>query len=214
MIVIRPRRRQHQIAGMHRGPNAIHRRVTLLALDHEPDRGSRVAMRWRRFPWIHQLQARIHALGDQRRSLHGRILENQHAPFGFLRRDQLARFEQQRSHLLIAPQRGPCRRPRLLRNQIAQHLPQRSRMLLLQPLIILMPFSGRCRLGKKGQTTPSLPACSWPRVQVWEWTELSVPFFRTPPPRELSLPCCRSSRSSRRSRRPAQSGSRPPVSQC
>ena len=123
MIVKRPRRRDDEIAGMHRRALAVDGRIRAVAFDDKAQRRLAVPMARRDLTGKNELQSRVERMRDRRRAAQSRILQHEHAPLGFLCRDQRAGFEQMLAHDGIAPQRGHARRSRRLRNEIAQHLP-------------------------------------------------------------------------------------------
>jgi hypothetical protein len=55
-----------------------------------------------------QLQAGVQRLSDTRLARHGRVFENQHAPFGFFRRDDLPSLENALADCGVLPQRCSC----------------------------------------------------------------------------------------------------------
>jgi hypothetical protein len=83
-----PRRRDDEIAGMHRGALAVHGGIRAASFDDEAQRRLRMAMARRDFTRQEQLQAAIEAAGNRGLPAHPGILENQHAAHGFARRDQ------------------------------------------------------------------------------------------------------------------------------
>ena len=65
MIVERPRRRDDEIARMHRRALTIDRGVGAFALDHHAQRGLGVAMAGRNFARKDELQTGVQAVGDR-----------------------------------------------------------------------------------------------------------------------------------------------------
>ena len=135
MIVKRPGRRENEIARMHDDALAIDGGVGALALDNGAQGTRHVAVAAGEFARQHQLQPRINALRDTRSAGEAWILEHQDTALGFARGDQLARFHQERPHLVVSPERGNSGRMRPCADDFAEHLPQGSGVQLGDPLI-------------------------------------------------------------------------------
>ena len=124
VIVVRPRRRQDEVARVHRRALAVDGGVGALSLDDEPKRRGGVAVGARDFAGQDQLQARVQALRDARCAAQPGIFEDEDAPLGFLGGDEPPGFHQQRPQLVVPPERGHARRLRLARHD---GCPARSR---------------------------------------------------------------------------------------
>ena len=84
VVVIGPRRRQDEVARVHRRPLAFDGGVGAGALEHEPQRRRRVPMAARDLAGQDQLQPDVEAAGDARLAAQARVLEDEHAALGFL----------------------------------------------------------------------------------------------------------------------------------
>ena len=103
MIVPGSRRRDDEIAWMHRRALAVHGGVRAFAIDDEAQRRLRVPVARRHFAGQDQLQAAIERPRDARFTTQARILEHEHAPLRLLRRDQAAGLDDVRSNVVEAP---------------------------------------------------------------------------------------------------------------
>ena len=153
-----PAGRQDEIAWSHMGALAIHRRVAALALDNEPDRCRGVPVHRGHFPGHHQLQPGVKAVRDPGTPAEAGVFQHQHPALGFLRGDQFAGFEQQRTQLLVMPHRRQAGGFGLGCDQVAQHFPQRSRALDAEALIEFAPYIGNFRRYFRHSEPP--PPCS------------------------------------------------------
>src|SRR5690348_9998469 len=76
VVVIGPRGRQYEVAGMHGGALAIDSGVGAFAFDDEAQRGGGVPVAGGDFAWKHELHAGIDALRDARLPAQARVFEN------------------------------------------------------------------------------------------------------------------------------------------
>ena len=106
MIVIRPRRRENEVARVHHRPLPFDRRVGAGPLHDEAEGGGGVTMGRSHFAGQNQLEAGIQALCDAGLSAQARVLEHEHAALGFLCRQQAAGLEKQGPQLVIPPYDG------------------------------------------------------------------------------------------------------------
>ena len=97
--------RDDEVAGVHERALAVDGGVRALALQHEAQRRLRVAVRGRHLVRHDQLHAGIERGGDLRLSAQAGVLQDQHAPLGFLGGDQLAGFQHGRADFVEPPQR-------------------------------------------------------------------------------------------------------------
>ena len=125
MVVIGPRRREDEVARVHRRALAVHGGVGAGRFQHEPDRRLRVPMAMRDLARQDQLQAGIEASGRPRLPPGTGVFQDQDPALGLLRRQQPARLQQQRPHVVVAPHHRQGFRRRLGRDDRGQHLPQR-----------------------------------------------------------------------------------------
>ncbi len=135
VIVPLQRRRQHEIAGIHLEPLAVHRRGRAFALEHEAQRALAVAVLRRDFARQHELDPGIERVGDRGLVGQAGVLQHQHAALGFFGGDEVAGLEQQRTHIGEAPMRRLHRRHRLGRDEVPHHLPQRRHVPLRKPAV-------------------------------------------------------------------------------
>src|SRR3989442_1337278 len=142
VIVIRPRRRQDEVTGVHRRSFAFDGRICTIAFNDEAQRGRRVTVRRRNFSRKDKLKTRIQSVCDLRSILDPWICKNQYSAVGFLCRDQLSGFHKKWPHLFITPQSGNGAWPRLSRNDLSKSFPQWSGALALQPLVKFTEFVG------------------------------------------------------------------------
>jgi hypothetical protein len=149
MVVIGPRRRQDEIARVHGGALAIDGRVGAAAFDDEPQRGGGMTMATCRFARKNELQPGVQAVGDLRRAAKAGILQHEHPPLRFLRREQPSRFHQQRPHRIVAPERSNHLRRRCRREAQLEHLPQRPHVVRAEAVVELLPFRRQGRLGER-----------------------------------------------------------------
>ena len=92
VVVRRPVRGDHEVAGRHERLLALDRRIGALAVEHEADGGGDVAVDRRDLARQDHLDAGEQRVGGARLAPHGGILQDQHPALGLLGRDQSARF--------------------------------------------------------------------------------------------------------------------------
>ena len=105
VVVVGPRRRQNEVARVHRRPLAIDGGVGALTLDDQPKRGGGVAVGAGDFAGQDELQPGVQTLRDSRRAVQAGIFEDEDAPLGFLGGDEPSGFHQQRPQFVVAPER-------------------------------------------------------------------------------------------------------------
>ena len=208
VIVVGPRRRQDEIAGVHRRPLAVDGGVGAGALDDEAQRRGGVPMARRDLAGQDQLQAGVQALRDARLAAQ--------------RRDSRARARAARLPSASAAGRLPsaaaaARRSARARARVsgvgsggmilAEHLPERRGVLLIEPLVELLPLGRELRLGER--TWPCLVLSMMPYVLRLAAAPLSAAAPRALGGAHARPASCRCARWWRRSRRPARSGSTP-----
>ncbi len=128
---------------MHAHALAVDSGVGPRAFDDQPQRRLRVPVTRRNFAGEDQLPAGVKRVGDRRLAGNARVLENQHAAYRFLRRDQAAGLHQPRPHLAVFPQSRHTGRLRLARHQCAHHFPQRREMRRRDAAIVSFPLRAR-----------------------------------------------------------------------
>jgi hypothetical protein len=119
------RRRDDEVAGLHRGALAVDRGVGALAFEDEAQRRLAVPVGGRDVAGHHHLNSRKQRGCHLRLAAQARIFQDQHATLGFLRRDQLARFRHVVADRVELPEMRPARAFRLRRDDVAHHVPQR-----------------------------------------------------------------------------------------
>ena len=117
VVVPRHRRRDDEVAVVHRRPLAIDGRMRAVAFEHEAQRALRVPVRGSDFARQHQLHAGIEIGRDLRLSAQPGILENQHAALGFFGGDQAAGLNHRGANLRERPRRRLARADRLGRDE-------------------------------------------------------------------------------------------------
>jgi hypothetical protein len=125
MVVPGHRRRDDEVARLHRGALAVDGGVGALAFEHEAQRRLAVAMRRRNIARDDHLNAGKQRGRDPGLAAQAGILQHQHAPLGFLGRDQLAGFRHVVADGIEFPQMRPAGAARLRRDEVAEHGPQR-----------------------------------------------------------------------------------------
>src|SRR5262245_31678079 len=98
---------------------------------------------------LDELETGIEALCDLRRAANARILQHEHPPLGFLYGQQVARFHQQRTNLVVLPERRYDCRIRRREHEPVEHLPERCRMDAIQTVIERLSLGRRLRLDDK-----------------------------------------------------------------
>ncbi|MGY4354168.1 hypothetical protein ACVW0J_000661 [Bradyrhizobium sp. i1.7.7] len=126
--------------GLHRGALAVDRGVSALAFEHEAQRRLAVAVCGRDVAGHHHLHAGIERGRDFRLAAQAGVLQHQHAPLGFLGRDQSACFRHVVADDVEFPQMRPAGAPRLRRDQIAHHRPQRGEVFAVNLLVEGLAF--------------------------------------------------------------------------
>ena len=154
MIVPGHRRRDDEIAGLHRGALAVDRGVGALALEDEAQRRLAVPVRRRDVAGDHHLHAGKQRGRDLRLAAQSRIFQHQHPPLGFLGGDQLAGLGHVVADGVEFPQMRPAGAARLRRDQVAHHVPQRGEILAVDLLVERLAFR-RLLYGFHGE-----PPCS------------------------------------------------------
>src|SRR5262249_41644014 len=107
-----PARREDQITGVHGNALALDGRVCPFAFDDEPQRVRGVAVCWSDLAGRAYLQPAIERIGDVAGAGETRILQHEHATFGFFGSDELNRAQELRTHIPVAPDGGNGRRAR------------------------------------------------------------------------------------------------------
>jgi hypothetical protein len=138
-----PRGRHHEIARPHDHLLVIDRRVRAVAFHDEAKRRLRVAMLRRELAGHDELQSGEKRVRDLRAAAQPGILEQQHAPLGFLRADVLGRFHEVGTQLRIAPLVGDARGRGLAGHQALQPLPQRRHVERLDALVEILALGFR-----------------------------------------------------------------------
>ena len=90
VVVPRHRRRDDEVAVVHRRPLAVDGRVRAVALEHEAEGALRVPMRGSDLARQHELHPGVEVGGDLRLAAQPGILEDEHAAFGLLGGNQAA----------------------------------------------------------------------------------------------------------------------------
>jgi hypothetical protein len=129
VVVPCARRRDDEVARMHRRALAVDRRIRAFAFDDEAQRGLRMAMRGRDLARQDELQPAIERARDRRLAAQAGILEHEDAALRFLRRDEPAGLEHVRTDGFVAPERRHAGRPRLGNHEVAEHVPERGHVL-------------------------------------------------------------------------------------
>ena len=142
MVVPGHRRRDDEIAGLHRvrSPSTVVWRA--LAFEHEAQRRLAVAVGRGDVARDHHLHAGKQRGRDLRLAAQAGIFQHQHPPLGFLGGDQLAGFGHVVADGIELPQMRPAGAARLRRDQIAHHVPQRGEIFAVDLLVERLAFRG------------------------------------------------------------------------
>ena len=125
VVVVRPRRRDDEVAEAHRRPLAVDGRVRAFAVEDEAKRRLRVPVRGRHFAGQDELQAGVDRLRQARLAAQGGVLEHEDAPLGLLGGDEPPGLHDVLAQGGVAEVHRRDRTLRLRRHERAQHLPQR-----------------------------------------------------------------------------------------
>ena len=99
-----------------------------------------MTVRGRDFTRQDKLKPGVERIGRAGPSRQRRILEDQHAAFGFFRRYQIARFEEQGAHVGIAPDVGNGLGLWHPQEKVPKVLPQGREVMRRQPGVVLGPL--------------------------------------------------------------------------
>ena len=135
VVVPRHRRRDDEVAVVHRRPLAVHGRVRAVAFEHEAQGALRVPVCGRDLARQHELHAGVEVGGDLRLAAQAGILEDQHAALGLLGGDQAAGLDHRRANLGERPRRRLAAADRLGRDELGERRPQRRHVLLADALV-------------------------------------------------------------------------------
>ena len=139
MVVPGPGRRDDEVAAAHRRAFAIDRGVGTLAVQHQTQRGLRVAMGRRHFARHDELQAGIQRLRDAGLAAQRGIFQDEHAALSLGRAYQRAGLHHTVAHVGVLPQVRDRRRFGRVRHQRAQHFPQGRHAVDANALVIGFP---------------------------------------------------------------------------
>ena len=139
VIVRRPVGGDEEIAARHEGLLALDRGIGALAVEHEAHRRGDVTVGRGDLARHDHLDAGVERVGDAQLAANAGIFQNEHAALGFFGGDQAARFQNQRLHVVVMPDRGHAAGHRLVRHQVAHDLPQRGHGVLGNAVVIGLP---------------------------------------------------------------------------
>src|SRR5690606_32095644 len=126
VVVPGARRRDDEIALLHRRALAVDAGIGARTVDHEAQRRLAVSMGGRDLARHHELEAGVEAGGDPALPSQARVLEDQYPSLGLARADQRTRLDQVGPELVVAPQPWLAGARRRRRDQRAEHGPQRG----------------------------------------------------------------------------------------
>ncbi|OLB01726.1 MAG: hypothetical protein AUH09_00730 [Candidatus Rokubacteria bacterium 13_2_20CM_70_12] len=128
MAVIVPahRRRDDQVARLHRAPDAVHAGEGAVPLDDQPERRGRVVVAGRGLAGQDDLQPREEGRGDGVRPVEAGVLQDEHATLRLLDRYKPCRLEQERAEVLPPPAVRHRGRHALVRQEDMEGGPERS----------------------------------------------------------------------------------------
>ena len=154
MIVPGHRRRDDEIAGLHRGLLAVDGGEGALALEYEAQRRLAVPVGRRDFARHHELDAGVERGRDLGLAAQARVLEDQNPALGFLCGDQLAGLVHVGADRIELPQMRLAGALRLRRDEVVHHVPQRGHILAVDLFVKRLALRGLLH-GFHG----SLPLC-------------------------------------------------------
>ena len=98
-----------------------------------------------------QLEACVQTLCDLGGAANAGILEDEHAPLRFLHGQEASRLHQQRSHIVVLPERGDDGRIRLRQHEAIEHFPQRRCVDPIEAVVERLTLGRRFGLDDEGR---------------------------------------------------------------